>query len=170
MKAILKLPVGLFEDLMGHLLPGRSAREEAAFLFVSHNEQGDADTFEVLASEKLQHADFSVHSGDSIELADSARTRLIKRAHDLKASLVEFHSHPGPWPAGFSEADRIGLRETVPHMFWRLENRPYIAIVVARTGFDALLWIDNPQRPRPLDAMLAGDRLLLPTNNSLGEW
>ena len=55
----------------------------------------------------------------------------------MGASLVEMHSHIGPWPAGFSYADRLGLQETVPHMWWRLKKRPYLALVVTNCSFDA---------------------------------
>lgn len=108
--------------------------------------------------------------GDYLELKHTARAAVIKRAHDLDVSLVEVHSHLGASPAGFSLSDRSGLRETVPHMWWRLKKRPYVAIVVAASGFDALAWIDNPSIPRALDALVAGNRILKPTNHSLGGW
>ena len=108
--------------------------------------------------------------GDYIELSDSTRAEVIKRAHDLAASLIEIHSHLGPWPAAFSIADRAGLRETVPHMWWRLHKKPYIALVATNTEFDALVWLDNPTVPRPLDGLNVGERTFVPTNNSLGGW
>jgi Prokaryotic homologs of the JAB domain len=169
MKAILKLREGEFEELMAHLLPPRAQQEQAAFLFVS-TRQDASITFETQAKELLTSADFEAQESDYLELRDETRARLIKRAHDLNASLVEMHSHPGPYPAAFSASDRIGLAETVPHMWWRLKKRPYLAIVMARTGFDALLWLDNAQIPRALDAVLAGTRLLKPTNLSLADW
>ena len=48
----------------------------------------------------------------------------------------------------------MGLLETVPHMFWRLDNRPYVAIVVARSGFDALVWTRDAQKPVPLSGLI----------------
>src|SRR5438876_3473296 len=126
MKTTLTLPAGVFEDLTSHLLPRGSIQEQAAFLFVDPQVGHDA-TFELRDYEKLGPSDFDVQESDYLELRDETRARLIKRAHDLKASLVELHSHPGPWPAGFSMSDRRGLRETVPHMWWRLPKRPYLA-------------------------------------------
>lgn len=170
MKATLNMPAGLFEDLTDHLLPPDSLREEAAFLFVAPNRSDEHVRFEVVETTKLAPEEFESQFGDYLELADETRARLIKRAHDLGASLMEMHSHPGPFPAAFSLADRMGLKETVPHMWWRLKKRPYLAIVMAPTGFDALVWLDNPRIPQQLDAILAGDRLIRPTNNSLGGW
>lgn len=134
MKTILRLYPGLFDDLTSHLLPNGSTREQAAFLFAS-TERSDHVSFNVRESEKLFRHDFESQQDDYLELKDETRARLIKRAHDLQASLIELHSHPAPWPVAFSDSDRIGLSETVPHMWWRLQKRPYIAIVVAPSGF-----------------------------------
>lgn len=170
MKAILNLGHGLYKDLIGHLLPRECRQEQGAFLFARAVRSDGEIVFEVIESAKLGRDDFAMQEGDYLEMADETRARLIKRAHDLNASLVEMHSHLGPWPAAFSPSDHMGLGETVPHMWWRLKKRPYIAIVVARSGFDALLWLDDPKSPRGLDGVRAGDRLLRPTDNSLRGW
>lgn len=169
MNTVLRLEPGLFEDLIAHLLPRETTREQAAFLFAKHS-RADHVSFEVQESQKLAPDDFDFHEADYLELKDETRARLIKRAHELQASLIELHSHPGPWAAAFSPADRVGLSETVPHMWWRLHKRPYVAIVVAPGGFDALVWLDNPKVPQALNALMAGNRLLKPTNNSLEGW
>jgi hypothetical protein len=163
-KTVLNLPVGAYEDLVAHLLPGDTANEQAAFLFVRMRVTDHAAALEMIESAKLADADFTVQAPDYLELADATRARLIKRAHDLDASLVEMHSHPGPWDAAFSPSDLRGLSETVPHMWWRLNKRPYAAIVVAPSGFDALVWLDGPVFPQELHSLAAGSRLLVPTN------
>jgi hypothetical protein len=170
MTTILKITGSLHSEIMGHLLPAGGMREQAAFLFARAARTDGQALFDVIEARKLGPGDFAQQEGDYIELADATRAGLIKRAHDLDASLVEMHSHLGPWPAAFSYADRLGLQETVPHMWWRLKKRPYLALVVARSGFDALVWLDNAKVPRALDAMLAGDAVLTPTNYSLGGW
>ena len=164
MRIVLKLPDGMYEDLLDHLLPRDSSYEQAAFLFAVPQRTEDAVVLNTVDSAKLVTADFAVQAVDYLELADSTRARLIKRAHDLDASLVEMHSHPGPWNAGFSRSDLLGLSETVPHMWWRLKKRPYAAIVVAPSGFDAMVWLDSPELPRALDCLAAGSRMLRPTN------
>ncbi len=164
MTATLTMPDGLFESLNAHLLPQGSIREEAAFLFARPADDGS--TFEVIEAQLLTPADFAHHQSNYLELDDATRGALIKRAHDIDASLVELHSHPGPFPAAFSYADLRGLQDTVPYMWWRLKNRPYFAIVVADGGFDALAWIIDPAAPEPLH-IVADGRLLCPTKNTL---
>ena len=163
----LYLTAELHAALLAHLLPEENRQEQAAFLFCRHD--GDA-ALEVIETAFLQPADFAAQYGDYIELTDACRIGLIKRAHALGAALAEFHSHPGPWPAAFSLSDRRGLRETVPHMRWRLPGRPYLAVVVAPTGLDALFWPDGAKLPEPLAGIRAGAALHLPANASLEGW
>ncbi|WP_339688355.1 Mov34/MPN/PAD-1 family protein [uncultured Parasphingorhabdus sp.] len=164
---ILAMSESLYDGLISHLLPPQSGREQAAFLFARPTPD-DQNVFEVVASERLTSVDFAAQENDYLELDDEVRAKLIKQAHDLDASLVEMHSHPGPFPAAFSWADRRGLSETVPYMWWRLKKRPYFAIVVAQSGFDALVWRIDPKIAKPLEGIRTGSRLLHPTNNSLG--
>ena len=170
MTTILKMDADTYASLVGHLLPQKASQEQAAFLFAQVNRCGDQMTFHVNDAQLLAAGDFAIQDGDYLELADHTRAGLIKQAHDLHVSLIEAHSHPGPWPAAFSLTDRVGLAETVPHMWWRLRGRPYVALVFAPTGFDALVWIDTPQKPRSLDALVIGDRVLRSTNLSLKGW
>lgn len=170
MSAILTLGSELHTELMAHLLPPDCDQEQAAFLFAQMERDKRLVKFQVIEVEMLKSADFAAQEGDYLEMTDGTRARLIKHAHDLGACLVEMHSHLGQWPAAFSPSDRSGLMDTVPHMWWRLKGRPYLAIVVAQSGFDALLWLDNPRIPGPLTAIYAGKRLLRPTNNSLKGW
>jgi hypothetical protein len=114
--------------------------------------------------------DFASQSNDYLELQDTTRAHLIKRAHILGACLTEIHSHPGAYFAAFSSFDLLGLRETVPHMQWRLREQPYAAIVVAGDTFDALLWGISTSEPSPIRAIYIGERTLSPTNFSLRRW
>lgn len=167
MISLIRMPHGLHEELLVHLLPAHCKVEQAAFLFATVTRSTEHVYFDVIDVAKLSTNDFDSQAGDYLELSDDSRARLIKRAHDLGASLVEMHSHPFPWPAEFSLADLKGLEETVPHMWWRLAKRPYVAIVVAPDGFDALLWLEDSRVPKALGGLLAGDMLIRPTNHTL---
>jgi hypothetical protein len=94
------------------------------------------------------------------------RASIIKRAHDLGTSVIEFHSHTGPWPAQFSPSDWSGFEETVPHMWWRLKGLPYGAVVVAHGGFDGFAWLHDANTPTRLAGIEVGIRCLRPTRLS----
>jgi hypothetical protein len=163
----LRLTSDQYAALIRHLLPAREqVSEQAAFAFA----QPLATSPDLLLSVTEYHIvpahAFAYQSGYHIELSDETRAFVIKRAHDLKCSLVEFHSHLGSRPAQFSMSDFTGFSEFVPHVWWRLRGRPYVAVVVAGSGFDALAWVRDAQTPEPVMEMEVGAKRLRPTGLS----
>ena len=167
---ILAISACRHRDLWRHLLPQDCSKEQAAFMFCVQRVEGDRVIFETVDVALLGAGDFSVQDDDYLELTDHCRVRLIKRAHELRATLVELHSHPHADSAVFSRSDRIGLKETVSHMRWRLKGRPYVAAVVTPSGYDALVWTHETDSPRRLGGIRAGETLYEPENASLSEW
>jgi hypothetical protein len=71
-------------------------------------------------------------------------------------------------PAAFSSSDRTGLLPWVPHVRWRLASRPYGAIVVTASSFDALAWTDATGLPRQVAALILDDgTTIAPTRRTL---
>jgi len=170
--SLLRLPREVHQALLTHLLPTESDEEQAAFVYARQAPSSAGDwLLEHVNHELLGAEDFEVQHSAHIELADATRARVIKRAHELEACLVEWHSHPYPYPAAFSPSDQAGLREFVPHVRWRLHGRPYAAVVVAPSGsFDALAWVGEDTEPLQLDALEVEGQLLRPTELTLKHW
>lgn len=160
MSGVIEISDAAWRELRDHLLPPNSQIEEGAFLLARHEQtDGKHTVFRHIETILLKRQDFASQEDDYLELADETRGRLIKRAHDLEASLVEFHSHPGPYPACFSPADLHGFSEFVPHVLWRLKQRPYAAVVVAPSGFDGLIWSPPAHQPMALKALSIGGKI-----------
>lgn len=149
----LGLPAAVYQAVRQHLLPAPSRLEQGGFLFARFNDDGANAAFTCMDWMPLNAEDYETQSQDYLELTDAARARVFKRAHDLDACLVELHSHPGPYPAAFSSSDMRGFEEFVPHVRWRLKGKPYAAVVVATSGFDALAWVDTTEAPVQLHAI-----------------
>lgn len=158
------------KSLWRHLIPRRGHKlEEAAFLF-AHTEQNREDvTFRLVEWYPVGAEEFSFHSGYHIELLDEVRAKVIKRAHDLKASLIEVHSHIFPGVPRFSGSDLSGFEEFVPHVWWRLRGRPYMALVVTQSGFDGLAWLAGPKEPEYVNGVVVGRTFFKASNVSLQE-
>ena len=168
---ILNLNTKLYCRLWSHLLPDGSKFEQLAFLFCNTAALHGGVLFEPVDHWLLDGAEaFEVQDIDHLELSDGTRIKVIKHAQGLGVSLVELHSHPEQQQAAFSEYDKAALKETVPHMRWRLRKRPYLAIVVAPSGYDALVWPGNASVPEPLAGIDLGETMLRPTNSSLEGW
>lgn len=169
--ATLHVNPGLKTAIWSHLLPENDESEsieQAAFGFAKTISKGEVTTFDVIDWLPIEKTGFAHQSGYHIELADEMRPFLIKRAHDLQTSLVEFHSHPFSIRAEFSPSDLIGLDEFVPHVWWRLKGKPYLALVVTPSQFDALAWVTSPRSPIPLRELHAGGVILRPSGLTLG--
>ncbi len=158
-----ELPEKIHSALLSHLLPYKCKAEQAAFVFVKPTTVGGKVIFRFVEWRALAPSDFLCHSEDYLELSDHTRASLIKHAHNLGTSLVEFHSHPFSKSAVFSTIDLRGFKEFVPHVWWRLKGKPYMAVVVAPKSFDALVWIKDPIKPQKVDGIIIEQNLLYPT-------
>lgn len=149
-----------YEQLREHL---QGDIEQVAFLFTdpyAGDQRLRVRTMQLIAAEG-----FNYQSGYHVELTDETRPELIKRAWREDACLIEVHSHLHG-PAQFSASDLTGFEEWVPHMRWRLQGRPYAALVFAPEDFDALIW-DQQGRPNSLDALkVIGGVTLCPTQDT----
>ncbi len=170
MEATLAIPRAPYDDLTSHLLGSTAcANEEAAFVFARTKQRANQILFRYVEWMPIQPDGFLHRSVYGLELTDDVRGCVIKRAHDLHASIVEFHSHP-LGPPHFSWSDKLGFAEFVPHVWWRLRGRPYAAVVVAPGGCDALAWVGDSESRVPLRRIVAGDRVIQPTCWTLKHW
>ena len=165
-QVLLQIQPDVYRKVWEHLLPQGQVTESAGFMFVKSELRGDVQVFEHIEWFPVPPEGFLELTDKHFALTDQTRAWIIKRAHDLGASIVEFHSHQGPWPAAFSLTDQMGFREFVPHVWLRLKGRPYLAVVVAPTDFDGLAWITDAVSPQYLDGIVSGDMVLRPTQLS----
>jgi hypothetical protein len=169
MRCFIHLSPQQYASVWAHLLPDGATRESAAFLFASFT---NLDGELILYTEDyllVEPSGFMMQLDDYIELSDETRISIIKKAHRSRTALIEMHSHPfnGPGAAAFSAADMRGFAETVPHMWWRLPNRPYAAVVVAPAGFDAMVWVKDPRQPEAITALRVANKTLSASNLTL---
>jgi hypothetical protein len=152
------------------LLPTRPKSEEVAFIFCGANQREGEVLFSFVASYSVTPTDFVHRSLFGIELSDACHAKVIKQAHDLGAALIEVHSHPLTKVTAFSLSDIQGFVDSVPHVRWRLKQRPYAAIVVGPRGFDSLYWFSSSGQPDGVLEVQVGEKRLLPTGVTLTKW
>ena len=163
----LHLPDSTWTAIQEHLLPKKARFEEAAFIFAAVEETPSAIDLQAIEWYPVPPDGFDVQSPRFLQLTDEIKARMIKRAHDLQAALIEVHSHPGQAVAAFSPSDLSGFEEVVPHVRWRLKARPYAAVVVANQTFDAFTWTGKETQARPLHALVADGKHFHPTRATL---
>jgi len=164
MAVFLHLTSRAYEAVRAHLLQDNS--EQAAFLFITTDLRKNECTLEVVEYYLVPEGELA-GGGDPyyLELTDEAKSKVIKMASDRKTALGEAHSHPFSLSrCSFSPSDLEGFKEFVPHVWWRLRGKPYLALVMGQRSFDALVWLKDPETPTALDGlMLDRIRSLKPT-------
>jgi hypothetical protein len=162
MGATLRISAERMEELNGHLEQGDD--EQLAFLLAHW--VGDVAT--IIDIRTVPASRLDIQTPWHLSLSDEERAAVIKWAHEREASLVEAHVHRSAYPAQFSPTDLSGLDAFVPHVWWRLRHRPYVALVFGDTTFDALVWRLGPTSPEALDAIdVVGAHRRAPTGRSL---
>ncbi len=167
--AIVCMSVEQYRALRDHLLPQQMRVEEAAFLFAQIVDDGRAFRFNVIDWYPVPAEGFDAQSGYYLELTNETRAFVIKRAHDLGCCLIEAHSHLSYSPAAFSPSDRYGFDDFVPHVLWRLKERPYAAIVMTTDSFDALVWRRHNEPIQVASLTLDDGDVILPTRLTLSK-
>lgn len=150
MDVVLVAARDLVGRLRAHLI--RPEAERAAFLLAEHRQDAFHE-LRLLEMWAVPDEEFEYRGRYRLSLSDAVRPKVIKWAWDRGACLVEAHSHLDGI-AAFSPSDIAGLAEFVPHVWWRLGGRPYLSLVFTRGGFDALAWIDGPNRPSRVRGLL----------------
>jgi hypothetical protein len=135
--------IGIGENLWGEARSHLDVGAERLGFFLA--DWSDAKRSFVVRSWRAVRDDASGRSDSlHISLSDELRAEIIQWAASEEACLIEAHSH-GRWaPAAFSLYDLQHLEEWVSHLWWRLQRRPYAAIVTSTSDFDALAWIGSP--------------------------
>jgi hypothetical protein len=154
-------------DLHRHARQHLASQVEAAGFFLA-DYRAEARQFRLRQWRPVPASGFESRSDHHLVLADDFRAEIIKWAWDSGSSLVEAHSHDFGI-ARFSPSDMSGLREWLPHLWWRLRGRPYGAVVVDGDTFDALAWVASADPPEHVVGIeLDGGGFLPATGLTLG--
>jgi hypothetical protein len=149
------------DRLRDHL--DRGADEKLAFMLA----RVDGDDARVIDLWLIEDASYDIQTPWHLSLGDDTLGGVIRWAHGASATLIEAHVHRDGDPARFSWSDWAGLDAFVPHAFWRLSHRPYIALVFGETTFDGLVWRQAATTPEPVESVIVEGQLpRLPTGSS----
>ena len=109
---------------------------------------------------------YAVRNEFHFELTDQVRAHVIKRAHDLGASIVEVHSHGGPMAGCFFTQRSIGISRVCTACVVASEGAPLSGTGRHKAGFDGLAWIGGPDDPQRLEGIVVDGQMLTPTGLS----
>jgi hypothetical protein len=133
----LSFPEGVLPQALEHL----AGVEQVGFFLADWVPEERA--FRICCWQPVLSSGYAIQTDYHVRLRDEAKAEMIKWAWDSGKSLIEAHSHGSQGRARFSPSDLAGFEEWVPHLWWRLQRRPYAAIVTQGETFDGWAWIEN---------------------------
>ena len=166
-KVLLFIPLNAYQDICRYLFPKKAYSESVAFIFATTIKTDSSVEFQFKSWYPVESHEYQYRGRSHVELKDEMRPKIIKRAFDINASIIELHSHMCSRGACFSPSDLQGFEEFVPHVWWRLNKKPYAAIVFSKSDFDALVWLEDPQQYHQLSEIVVDERHLYPTGLTL---
>jgi len=121
----------------------RGAPERVMFLAATGDQPVTIADSLFVDDEDLEPGPFCVH------LTERAQQRVLRWAAVVDGWIIEMHSHLGAYgdPARMSPTDVSGLGEWVPHVRWRLQQRPYAALVLGPHTLDGVAWTGEKDAP-----------------------
>lgn len=164
MKINVTIPRDMERKLYGHLFQGDL--EQGAFLFAKIAEGDQEVCLEADSAYLVPPDGWEVQAENYLELKDTERAKIMKIARDNEYALVDCHSHPASnGEVWFSYSDRSGISDFAAYVKWKLDGRPYIAMVWGESSVDAIAWYGNIAAAVPIgEVRIVGDnpRVLIP--------
>jgi hypothetical protein len=139
MKNVIVISETIYKPLRKHLFQSRV--EQGAFLF-ARTETDAAELRLIVENHYLVPArGWEVQMEVYLQMRDSERAKIMKRARDKNLAAIDCHSHPGAGgDVWFSPSDVAGITEFAQYARWKLVGKPFAAVVWGEESLDAVIW------------------------------
>ena len=150
MRYAIIIPLHIERRVKAHLF--QSEIEQGAFLFARITESPEELSLAIVDYCLIPPGAWEEQSEHYLELKDSERARIMKLARDGNVAAIECHSHPGSGKrVWFSPSDCIGIAEFALYAKWKLDGKPYGAMVWGESSVDAVIWHGEFVKPMKAD-------------------
>jgi hypothetical protein len=141
--------------------------EQAAFLFARAKSNASDLVIDVFDAYLVPPEGWIIQHEVYLELKDEERAKVMAQARKLGAAIVDCHSHPGSGAdVWFSPSDRAGISDFAQYAKWKLDGRPFTALVFGEKSVDAVMWDEKFTSAHQVSVIDFGDRRMPPR----GSW
>lgn len=139
MKKVIVIPGTKYRVLRRHLFQNKV--EQGAFLF-ARTEATPTELRMIVEDHYLVPAHgWEVQMEVYLQMRDSERAKIMKRAGNKNLAAIDCHSHPGAGgDVWFSPSDVVGITEFAQYARWKLVGKPFAAVVWGEESLDAVIW------------------------------
>jgi hypothetical protein len=156
MNTQLILPNILHQQMMAHLF--QNDLEQAVFLFARPEIVGDLVTLTAVELYAVPAEGWEVQLEMHLRMTDAERGKILKLARDKNLALIDCHSHPHSGDdVWFSGSDVSGTTDFAAYVNWKLDGKPFAAMVWGEKSVDAVMWHGDFAAPETLARICIGD-------------
>lgn len=139
MKNIITIPDAVAAKLREHFF--QNEKEQGAFLFARAAPCGDDLNLLIEDCYLVPARGWEVQMEVYLEMKDSERGKIMKLARDKNLCAIDCHSHPDSGAdVWFSPSDIAGISDFAKYARWKLNGKPFAAMVWGEESLDAVLW------------------------------
>lgn len=165
MKNSIIIPSGISEALHQHFFQNNV--EQGAFLFAEAKHQRDELSLFVDDFYLVPRQGWEIQAEIYLQMKDSERAKIMKLARGKNLCAIDCHSHPNAGDdVWFSPSDVAGITEFAQYAKWKLDGKPFAAMVWGESSVDAVLWqgdFDNGQRIDTVKIFGNPNQTIIPT-------
>lgn len=167
MKSNIVIPAAIADALRRHLF--QNDVEQGAFLFARAEQTEGALSLVVEDSYLVPARGWEVQMDVYLQMKDSERGKIMQMARAKKLCAIDCHSHPHAGAdVWFSPSDVAGITEFADYAKWKLDGRPFAAIVWGEASLDAVVWSGDfagPIVPEEIRIVGVSPRKFVPTHS-----
>lgn len=144
--------------------------EQGAFLFAQARHDGGELQLDVADFYLVPARGWEVQMEVYLQMKDSERAKIMKLAREKNLCAIDCHSHPRAGDdVWFSPSDVAGITDFAQYAKWKLDGKPFAAMVWGEQSVDAVLWqgeFADAERVAQVKIVGNSNQTLIPT----GSW
>lgn len=139
MKNYIVIPSEFEERVRRHFF--QNEVEQGAFLFAEAKREGESLSLVVADFYLVPPRGWEVQAEIYLQMKDSERAKIMMLARQKNLCAIDCHSHPhAQHDVWFSPSDVAGITEFSQYAKWKLQDKPFAAMVWGESSVDAVLW------------------------------
>ncbi|MCE7733591.1 MAG: hypothetical protein GPJ54_01855 [Candidatus Heimdallarchaeota archaeon] len=159
MKFTIILPVKIQKTIQKYFFS--SKLEQGAALFAQERWQNGNLILEVQDYYLVPKSGWEVQQDIYLQMKDSERAKILKMAIDKGLCLIDCHSHTGIFnKAFFSYSDISGITEFASYVKWKLNGKPFAAMVWSKGSLDSVLFQDEFNEAHQVDEIRVSNGII----------
>ncbi len=140
-----------YKKLKRHLFNDDS--EQGAFLFARRKQKRDMLDFVIDEIYFVPTDRWRFRNAGYLELEEKEKVKIMLKAREIGADVLECHSHVSSTKASFSFFDLEEMQKFIQYVWWKLPEKIYGALVWSRKDVNGVIWLPKQYEPITIESV-----------------